>query len=83
MEAYVGLAAGAHADPERVLLYCEHSLEHFEWFRALGVEFRESFLDDKVTHPLTTDCLTFSGNEECWPFCEQTRAGATRAQAGA
>jgi succinate dehydrogenase/fumarate reductase flavoprotein subunit len=73
MQAFVALAAGAQADPERVALYCENSLEHFEWFRDLGVEFRESFLDDKVTHPLTDDCLTYSGNEDCWPFCEQTR----------
>ncbi len=73
MLAYVRLAAGEHADPERVRLYCENSLEHFQWFVDLGVEFRESFLDDKVTHPLTADCLTFSGNEDCWPFNEQAR----------
>jgi 3-oxo-5alpha-steroid 4-dehydrogenase len=73
MKAYVAMAAGAGADPERVELYCEGSLEHFEWFRGLGVEYEESFLDDKVTHPLTTHCLTFSGNEECWPFSEQVR----------
>jgi 3-oxo-5alpha-steroid 4-dehydrogenase len=63
MKAYVAMAAGAGADPERVELYCDGSLEHFEWFRSLGVEYEESFLDDKVTHPLTTHCLTFSGNE--------------------
>jgi len=73
MLAYVRLAAGEQADPERVRLYCEGSLEHFEWFRALGVEFNESFLDDKVTHPLTDACLTFSGNEDAWPFSEQVR----------
>jgi len=73
MLAYVKLAAGEQADPERVRLFCEGSLEHFEWFRALGVEYKQSFLDDKVTHPLTDDCLTFSGNEDCWPFSEQAR----------
>lgn len=73
MLAYVKLAAGRGADPERVRRYCEESLEHFEWFRALGVEFNATFLDDKVTHPLTDDCLTFSGNEDAWPFCEQAR----------
>src|SRR5262245_13632193 len=31
MAAYVRLAAGEHPDPERVRLYCEGSLEHFEW----------------------------------------------------
>jgi 3-oxo-5alpha-steroid 4-dehydrogenase len=67
MTAYVTLAAGEQADPERVRLYCEGSLEHFEWFRALGVEYKPTFLDEKVTHPVTDDCLTYSGNEDAWP----------------
>jgi succinate dehydrogenase/fumarate reductase flavoprotein subunit len=71
MQAYLRLAAGAQADPERVRLYCERSVEHFEWFSALGVEWQESYLDDKVTHPLTADCLLFTGNEDVWPFSEQ------------
>jgi 3-oxo-5alpha-steroid 4-dehydrogenase len=67
MQAFVALAAGEHADPERVRLYCENSVEHFDWFRDLGVEFNETFLEEKTTHPFTDDCLTFSGNEEAWP----------------
>ena len=70
MQAYVRLAAGAQADPERVRLYCAGSLEHFAWFCALGVEYKESVLDDKVTHPLTDDCLLYSGNEQVHPFAE-------------
>jgi 3-oxo-5alpha-steroid 4-dehydrogenase len=73
MQACVKLAAGAQADPERVRLYCEGSVGHFEWFREIGVEYKESYLDDKVTHPLTDDCLMFSGNEDAWPFRDQTR----------
>lgn len=73
MQAYVRLAAGAQADPERVRLYCEGSLEHFAWFCSLGVEWNESFCDDKVTHPLGSECLLYTGNEEVWPFCEQAR----------
>ena len=49
MQAFVTLAAGEQADSERVRLYCDGSLEHFQWFRELGVEYNESFLDDKVT----------------------------------
>jgi succinate dehydrogenase/fumarate reductase flavoprotein subunit len=73
MKAFVGLAAGEHADPERVRLYCEGSLEHFDWFRALGVEFKQSFIAEKTTHPFSDDCLTFSGNEEAWPHRALTR----------
>jgi 3-oxo-5alpha-steroid 4-dehydrogenase len=73
MIAYVTLAAGPRVEPERVRLYCEQSVEHFEWFRALGVEFKASFVDDKLTHPVTDDGLMFSGNEQSWPECEQAR----------
>lgn len=70
MARHVALAAGAGADPERVRLYCEGSVEHFEWFCSLGVEFNESYFPDKVTHPLTADCLLYSGNEQVHPFVE-------------
>ncbi len=67
MRAYVERAAGAHADPERIRLYCEDSVEHFEWLRSLGVEFKPSFHDHKVTHPTTDDSLVYTGNELAWP----------------
>ena len=73
MRAFVELAAGRGADPERVRLYCEDSVEHFEWMCALGVEYRESYYAKKSTHPLTDDCLMFTGNEEVWPFKDRAR----------
>lgn len=73
MKAFVALAAGPQADPERIRLYCEGSLEHFAWFRELGVEFKPSFIAEKTTHPFTDDCLTYSGNEEAWPESGKTR----------
>ena len=67
MLAFVKVAAGEQADPERVRLYCEGSLEHFQWFRDLGVEYKPSFHAEKTTHPFTDDGLSYSGNEEAWP----------------
>jgi 3-oxo-5alpha-steroid 4-dehydrogenase len=74
MQAYVEKAAGAQADPERVRLYCENSVEHFEWFRALGVEYSARFHDHKVTHPLTDESLVYTGNELAWPHAEPSPA---------
>jgi succinate dehydrogenase/fumarate reductase flavoprotein subunit len=71
MLAHVRLAAGAHADPEKVRRYCEDSVSHFEWLCALGVEFKESFVAAKTTHPFGDDCLFYSGNELSHPFVEQ------------
>jgi succinate dehydrogenase/fumarate reductase flavoprotein subunit len=73
MKAFVELAAGRGADPERIRLYCEGSVEHFEWMRALGVEYRETYYAQKSTHPLSDDCLMFTGNEEAWPFAQRAR----------
>src|SRR5262249_46280595 len=45
MFAYLKAALGPHADEEKLRLYCDGSVEHSEWFRALGVVFRESLFD--------------------------------------
>jgi succinate dehydrogenase/fumarate reductase flavoprotein subunit len=60
-------------DEAKVRLYCAESLEHFEWFRALGLEFKHSFYGDKTTSPETDDGLCYSGNEMAHPFSEHAR----------
>ncbi len=72
MHAHVSAAAGPTADPEKVRLYCEGSLEHFDWFEGIGVEFKDTFHEEKVIYPPGDDCLIFSGNEQAWPFSEQS-----------
>ena len=73
MRDSVALAAGEGADPERVRLFCEGSVEHFAWFCDLGVEYNDSHCAAKVTHPLSDECLLFSGNEQAHPFALQAR----------
>jgi len=68
MQRHVEAAAGPTSDPEKVRLYCEGSLEHFDFFCSIGVEFKDSFFEEKVIFPPTDDCLIFSGNEEAYPF---------------
>jgi len=68
MAKHVRLAAGAQADAEKVRLFCENSVEHFEWVCSLGVEFKASFVAEKTTHPFGDDGLFYSGNEEVHPF---------------
>lgn len=71
MHAHMKGAAGPTADPEKVRLYCENSLDHFAFFESLGVEFKDTYYDEKVIFPPTDDCLIFSGNEEAYPFSEE------------
>ncbi len=71
MTKHVRLAAGTHADEEKVRLFCDQSLEHFDWMCSLGVEFKESYVAEKTTHPFGDDGLFYSGNEEVYPFAGQ------------
>ena len=73
MTAHVMSAAGPTADPEKVRLYCENSLEHFEFFESLGVEFKDTYYKEKVIFPPTDDCLIYSGNEQAHPFSEEAK----------
>lgn len=60
-------------DEEKTRLYCEQSLDFYQWFIDLGVEFKESFYKEKTTHPVTDDCLIYSGNEMAFPFNEHAK----------
>ena len=70
MFAHVTDAAGPTADPEKVRLFCEGSLDHFAFFESCGVEFKDTFYDEKCIFPPTDDCLIYSGNELAHPFSE-------------
>jgi succinate dehydrogenase/fumarate reductase flavoprotein subunit len=73
MIAYVRMAAGRGCDEERIRLFCDGSLEHFDWLCSLGVEFADTYEPEKTTHPFGEECLHFSGNETVHPFVENAR----------
>ncbi len=70
---YMMMAGGPDADEERVRLYAEGALEHFEWLKAQGVPYRDTWLPGKPVMPGTGDCLILSGSEYAWPFKERAR----------
>ncbi|HEX2893731.1 MAG TPA: FAD-dependent oxidoreductase [Marmoricola sp.] len=67
MYAYLRAALGPHADEEKLRLYCNGSVEHFEWFAARGVRFEPSLYDAPSWMPPTRDGLMWLG-ENAWPF---------------
>ncbi|WP_066940341.1 FAD-dependent oxidoreductase [Microtetraspora fusca] len=67
MFAYLAAALGPHADEEKLRLYCDGSVEHFEWFLARGLTFNESLFDAPSWMPPTTDGLMWLG-ENAWPY---------------
>ncbi|KRF21295.1 fumarate reductase [Nocardioides sp. Soil797] len=67
MFAYLSAALGPHADLEKLRLYCDGSVEHFEWFRECGVDFTKSLYDAPTWMPPTQDGLMWLG-ENAWPY---------------
>ncbi len=64
MYNYVLAAAGDGADEELVGLFCDKSLELYDWVTGLGVQFNESFMEMKAAGDPTGDGLLYSGNEK-------------------
>ena len=67
MEAYLLAALGPNADAGKIRLYCEGSLEHYEWLSSLGVPFKPSLWDSPSWVPPTDDGLMWLG-ENAMPF---------------
>lgn len=67
---YLTTAQGDYADEERIRLYCEGSLDHFNWMVSLGVPYKDTEFKKRAMMAVTDDCLLYTGNEKAWPFCE-------------
>ncbi|HSW13193.1 MAG TPA: FAD-dependent oxidoreductase [Solimonas sp.] len=67
---YLLMAGGADADAAKVRSYADNSLAHFEWLKAQGLVYKDSYIPQRIVEPLTDDCLIWSGSEEAWPFSE-------------
>lgn len=70
---YLVMVGGPNADEAKARLYADHSLEHFQWLTAQGIEYKNSFIAERCIEPSTDDCLIWSGSEEAWPFVERAR----------
>jgi 3-oxo-5alpha-steroid 4-dehydrogenase len=70
MFAYLAASCGEGADAAKLRLYCEGSVEHYEWLVARGVPFKPVFYDGCSGEPPTDDGLVWSGSERAHPFRE-------------
>ncbi len=60
-------------DEEKIRLYCEQSVSHFDWLVAQGVPFNDTMYKGKHVLQMTDECLIWSGNEEVHPFREKAK----------
>ena len=72
MFAYLHASTGIAPNTDKLQIYCEESVAHFDWIAGLGVPFKPSFWPHYF-EPYTDDCLFFSGCENAHPFTEIAR----------
>ena len=73
MYRYLMLASGPDADAAKVRLYCDRTLEHYDWLTRQGVVFKPEYYPLKHTNTPNEAALMLTGNEEAWPFIEQAK----------
>lgn len=73
LEAYLVMAGGPQADVDKVRIYSENSLAHYEWMVVQGVPYKGTYLPGRLIEPETDDTLIWSGSEEAWPFAEAAK----------
>ena len=60
-------------EEDKIRLYCDESVSHFDWLVAQGVPFNDTMFQGKHFMQMTDECLIWSGNEEAWPFREKAK----------
>lgn len=60
-------------DREKIRLYAEGSVTHFDWLERQGVPFDRSYYPEKNVVQPGRECLIWTGNEQVWPYREQAK----------
>ena len=60
-------------DERKIRLYCEESVDHFDWLVDQGVPFNDTMYKGKHVMQMTDECLIWSGNEEVYPFRNEAK----------
>ncbi|MEY1677092.1 FAD-dependent oxidoreductase [Gordonia sp. ABKF26] len=68
MKAFMKAALGPGVDEAKVDVYCEESVEHYNWLVDAGVVFDESFWGEPGWEPPHGEGLMYSGGENAAPF---------------
>ena len=70
------MASADDPDEEKVRLFCDKSVDHFDWLVDQGVPFKDSIYPERTPEQPNDDCLIWSGNEKAHPFRELARPAA-------
>ena len=75
VEAMKGFLMAITPDPdeEKIDLFANDSVSHFDWLSDQGVPFNDTQYKGKHVMQMTDECLISSGNEEVWPYREKAK----------
>ena len=73
MLKYLQASIGPGRDDAKLELYCDGTVEHFDWLVAQGVPYKETFYYGQSGEPPTDDGLVWSGSENVYPFRDLAR----------
>ncbi|MBF0661518.1 FAD-dependent oxidoreductase [Rhodococcus sp. (in: high G+C Gram-positive bacteria)] len=68
MKTFLAEALGPGVDQDKLDVYCDGSVQHFEWLEACGVRYKESFWSQPGWECPVDDSLMYSGGENAAPF---------------
>jgi 3-oxo-5alpha-steroid 4-dehydrogenase len=73
MKAFLLAACGPGPDEAKIEVYCERSLEHYDWLTAQGVRFIGTFVGEAGSgaSPVDGEALMYTGGENAAPFDER------------
>lgn len=63
-------AVALEPDRDKIRLYCEGSVDHFNWLEGQGIPFERSYYPHKNVIQPGKECLIWTGNEQVWPYRE-------------
>jgi len=70
------MASADDPDEEKVRLFCDQSVDHFNWLVEQGVPFKDSIYPERAPEQPNDDCLIWSGNEKAHTFRELAKPSA-------
>ena len=68
MKAFLAAALGPGVDEAKLDVYCEGSVDHFDWLESCGVPYKEGFWSQPGWECPKDDSLMYSGGENAAPF---------------
>jgi 3-oxo-5alpha-steroid 4-dehydrogenase len=73
MFKFLMAAMGPGADPAKTRVYCDESIELFDWLVRLGVRFNPAAHLDPAWEGPNGEGLLYTGGEDAWPYNEIAR----------